>query len=323
MLQASKNPVIFEIFNWKSPKNGEILPPAEPCSPRAHPPGSLDESPTLAPTMGVWCVLTHPLHPLSQAIFAKAALEGVKFVAEPPACVELRQRHAAVLAAFPDALEARTHDEVTTLNRYDARIFQLLIGKRGEPIMTPPSRLLRIMNGHLEHDSEAAGVTLCIHDVLPPAPGSELEQMFREWMEASRSQTTPNLTEQQHHWCDVSDVSAMVTAILRDSFSDGTYHASGRRGWTTAETWREFDALVQRTIAGQTGSFGTEHLVASGVPAVGAVPIKDHENRRTRPDLGPLHAELMRVNGEGWRPKTPLRQSLMMVIAQLSERQST
>ena len=85
------------------------------------------------------------------------------------------------------------------------------------------------------------------------------------------------------------------------------------------ETWQEFDALVQRTIAGQTGKFGTEHLEARGVPVVEPIAIRDGQTKRVRPNLGPLHAALTDANGEGWRPKTPLRQSLMMVIAQLSE----
>ena len=35
----------------------------------------------------------------------------------------------------------------------------------------------------------------------------------------------------------------------------------------------EFNAMVQRTLAGQTGAFGSEHLKARGVPAVRAVAV--------------------------------------------------
>ena len=260
------------------------------------------------------------MHHLSQAIFAKAALEGVKFLAEPGACAELRARHAAVLAAFPEALVALTDEDLTSLNRDDRHIVQLFIGETDEPLILPSARLIRVLDGQGCHHANSDGINLCLHDVLPPARCSPGEELFRLWMEASRSQTIPDFTEQHHYWCDLNDVSTMVATILRHPCDDGTYHVSGRRGWTTAETWREFDALAQRTIAGQTGAFGTEHLTARGVPVVEAVAIEEHETQRARPDLGPLHAMLTERNGDGWRPRTPLRQSLMMVIAQLSER---
>ena len=318
-----KNFQYFIYFQLKIEKNNGFPSHERHRSDLSCGPGSLDESPTPARPMSAWCVLTHPMHHLSQAIFAKAALEGVKFLAAPEACVELRERHAAVLAAFPEALVALNNEVLASLNRDDQHVVQLLIGEVDEPLFLPSTRLIRVVDGQRHDIANSTGISLCLHDVLPPARDSRGEQMFRVWMQASRSQTTPDLTEQHHYWCDLNDVSAIVATILRHPCEDGTYHVSGRRGWTTIETWREFDALVQRTIAGQTGEFGTEHLAARGVPVVEAVAIDEHDAQRARPDLGPLHAMLTEVNGEGWRPKTSLRQSLMMVIAQLSEHQST
>ena len=284
--------------------------------------GSLDESATGAPAMSAWCVLTHPLHPLSQAIFARAALDGVNFLATPAACAELRLHHGAVLAAFPASLTALTDEKHMLLNRQDGQVAQLLIGKEAEPSTEAQSRLIRLVKGHQETDPNEGEIIVHLHDVLPPEPGSEREAMFRAWMEAAHAGTLPDLDEQRFHWCDLSDVAAAVAVFLQHPCKDGTYHMSGRRAWTMGETWQEFDALVQRTIAGQTGKFGTEHLEAKGVPSVEAVPIRDGETERVRPDLGPLHGALTDANGEGWLPKTPLRQSLMMVIAQLSEAQA-
>ena len=73
-------------------------------------PGSLDESPTFPQCMSAKCVLSHPVHPLSHAIFAKAALEGVQFLAPPQAFHEIRERHAGVLSAVPQALIQLTGD---------------------------------------------------------------------------------------------------------------------------------------------------------------------------------------------------------------------
>ncbi|MEC8151576.1 MAG: hypothetical protein VX068_02920, partial [Candidatus Thermoplasmatota archaeon] len=114
-----------------------------------------------------------------------------------------------------------------------------------------------------------------------------------------------------------------VALMLQDPNLEGTYHFAGRRSWSAEETWIEFDAMVQRTLAGQTGAFGSEHLTARGVPAVRTVAVSGIGNEATRPPLGPLHTFLTEVTGEGWHPKTPLRQSLMMVIAQLSKRQAS
>jgi len=269
--------------------------------------------------MSAWCVLAHPLHPLSQAIFAKSALKGVNFLTTSEACAELRLRHGAVLAAAPQALTALTEDGHNLLNQEDAQIVQLLIGDESEPVEGIQPRVIRIVERHRDIESSEDEITVYLHDVLPPAPGSDHETMFRAWMEASRNGTRPNLVEQPLHWCDLNDVTSAVSDLLQHPCEVGTYHMSGRRTWTMDETWQEFDALVQRTIAGQTGKFGTEHLESRGVPVVEAIAIRNGETERVRPDLGPLHVALTKVNGEGWRPRTPLRQSLMMVIAQLTE----
>ena len=274
-------------------------------------------------TMSARCVLTHPLHPRSQAIFARAALDGVNFLATPEACAELRLGHVPVLAAVPEALTALTDEEHLLMGREGAQVVQLLIGMDSKPATGVQSRLIRLVEGYQETSPNEDEITVHLHDVLPPERGSEREAMFRRWMEAGRAGTLPELDEQHFHWCDLSDVAAAVAGLLKHPCKDGTYHMSGRRAWTMSETWQEFDALVQRTIAGQTGKFSTEHLEAKGVPSVEAVPIRDGETERVRPDLGPLHGALTDANSEGWRPKTPLRQSLMMVIAQLSEAQTS
>ena len=283
--------------------------------------GSLDESAVVAPAMSAWCVLAHPLHPLSQGIFARAALDGVNFLAAPAACDELRLHHGAVLAAFPGALTTLTDEEHLRLGREDAQLVHLLIGVEAETITGAGTRTIRLLERHQELAQNDDEIIVHLHDVLPPARGSDGEAMFGAWLEACRAGTLPDLDEQHFHWCDLSDVTAAVSDLIQRPCEDGMYHVSGRRAWTMNETWQEFDALVQRTIAGQTGKFGTEHLESRGVPVVEAVAIQDGETERVRPDLGPLHGALTEANGEGWRPRTPLRQSLMMVIAQLSETQ--
>ena len=97
---------IFQLKNAKIA--GKNTPtPAQPCLTNSA--GSLDEHPLHAPSMSAGCVLVHALHPLSQAMFRRGALEGVKFYATPDHCEALTDQHAALVAAFPSALTPLTH----------------------------------------------------------------------------------------------------------------------------------------------------------------------------------------------------------------------
>ena len=295
-------------------------PPAE-CrlSREMFNPGSLDESPTFPQHMSARCVLVHPMHPLSDAIFAKAALEGVRFFAPPQAFHELQEKHADVISAVPKALTQTTRSVDDMEEAQSESIVHLMIEEPSGNQHERHGAAVRLVRQRSDDDASAAETNLYLHDVLPPLKGSQHERMFRTWMEASRTGSQPVLRDQTFHWCDLNDVTAAIAVMLRHPSEDGTYHVSGRRGWTADETWQEFDALVQRTLAGRTGAFSTEHLTARGVPAVQAVALADEKPQQSRPDLEPFHTYLIEANGEGWRPKTPLRQSLMMVIARLTE----
>ena len=54
------------------------------------------------------------------------------------------------------------------------------------------------------------------------------------------------------------------------------------------------------------------------MPSVSVKEITDSGHNQ-RPSLSSIHAYLEKATGEGWRPKTPLRQSLMLVIADLNQ----
>lgn len=271
--------------------------------------------------MSARCVLVHPTHPISHAIFAKAALEGVQFLAAPDACDELQRCHAGVLAAVPNALMPLRVDDHDVENPHGQSLVHLLIDTPAEDQRHQAELRVRIVESTAEGDPSGDGITLALHDVLPPLAASRHERMFKSWMEASRAGSQPPMEDEHFHWCDLNDVTAAIAVMLRHPARNATYHVSGRRRWTADETWQEFHTLVQRTLAGRTGMFSTEHLTTKGIPAVQAVALVDGEPKHSRPDLEPLHAYLTETNGEGWRPKTSLRQSLMMVIARLSEPQ--
>ncbi len=165
--------------------------------------------------MSPWCVLAQPLHPLSQAIVAKAALKGVNFLATAEACAELRLHHAPVLAVFPGALAALTDERRMLLELEGAEVAHLLIGAEAKPVEGIQARALRILQQHREGDPREDEITVHLHDVLPPERGSDREAMFRAWMEAARAGTQPNLHEQRFHWCDLNDVTSAVSDLLK------------------------------------------------------------------------------------------------------------
>ena len=289
-----------------------------------NPAGSLDEHALHAPPMSAGCVLVHALHPLSQAMFRRGALEGVRFYATPDHCEALTDQHATLVAAFPSALTPLTHAvSDTKADAIDPRTTRYLLVEGERSVELPSTARTIWLRTNGATGGTPSGLDLHLVDALPPVEGTDLDTMFTEWMAASAMKETPQLTDERFHWCDLNDVSAAVALMLRDPTLEGTYHFAGRRSWSAEETWIEFNAMVQRTLAGQTGAFGSEHLTARGVPAVRTVAVSGIGDEAPRPPLGPLHAFLTEATGEGWHPKTPLRQSLMMVIAQLSERQAS
>ena len=70
--------------------------------------------------------------------------------------------------------------------------------------------------------------------------------------------------------------------------------------------------LWKRTSQSLTGSFDSSALQIQPVPGV----IVDG-HRANRPDLTPLNNFLKSIDGEGWRPLTPFRSSMMLLIADL------
>ncbi|MEK9652047.1 MAG: hypothetical protein VW102_07615, partial [Poseidonia sp.] len=105
--------------------------------------------------------------------------------------------------------------------------------------------------------------------------------------------------------------------LAHPTFDDVNYHVSGRRYWSAEETREEFLALARRTDAGRTGNFAIHHLETAQIQSVSVEAVDSSNPTPERPDLGPFHRHLEATTGEGWRPTTPLRQTLMLVLAEL------
>ena len=266
--------------------------------------------------MSAACVLVNPEHPVAQAILSRGMMEGIVFHAPPNAMSELVRKYASVLAAFPSALQA--------YDAHDSTMGYLQI--EGEaPQLTVPAdaRVMMIGIGSSDGPLEPNASHVRLHDMLPPLPNSNEERMFTSWMKASRGKITPLLEQRPRHWCDVNDAVPAIIELLKGETEASVYNLAGRRTWTMKATWEEFDALFQRANAGKTGRFGFEHLEAKGIPSIGVVEVGAVEQERQRPSLTTIHAFLESKTGEGWRPTTPLRRSLMVVIAHLDNAHSS
>ncbi len=278
--------------------------------------GSVDELGPARTDMSTACVLVNPEHPLAQIILARALLEDVVFDV-PAAFVEgLVKIHAAALRVFPSALRPyKQHDP--------AKIYIQIEGGANQLAVPEGARRLLIGTGAMSEPPESTVRHVRIHDMLPPLPGSQDEQMFQSWMQASRTGETPELEQTHRHWCDSNDAVPAIIELVKGNPKATTYNITGRRSWTLEATWQEFDTLYKRTKAGETGRFESEHLEAKGIPSVGVVELTSDDSRALRPNLSTTHAYLESKTGEGWRPTTPLRRSLMFVIAKMTDAQSS
>lgn len=266
--------------------------------------------------MSAACVLVNPEHPVAQAILSRGMMEGIVFHVPPTAMTELVRIHASALAAFPSALQV-----------YDAHESSMkylqIEGEDTQLTLPADAQIIMIGTGPSDGSLKPNACHVRLHDMLPPLPNSHEERMFHSWMEASRNKKRPMLEQRPRYWCDLNDAVPAIIELLKGETEATVYNLAGRRTWSMKATWEEFDALFQRTNAGKTGRFEFEHLEAKGIPSVAVVEVSDVKQERQRPSLTTTHAFLESKTGEGWRPTTPLRRSLMVVIAHLDNAHSS
>ena len=261
--------------------------------------------------MAAACVLTAPDHALAEALLFRGMLDGLTFFVSQDKLATVQERCAMKQFANPTALQGYKTDPGDAL-------FVSFEGMPSQIDVPDGARHMVVGFGEGEGDPELESINVRIHDMLPPLSNSRDSTMFRSWMETSLRGEVPETLPSERFWFDLNDAVAALIELIKGRPDAATYNLAGRRGWTLEETWTEFHPLVQRTKAGQHGAFVIEHLVARGVPSVSVKEITDNGHNQ-RPSLSSIHAYLEKTTGEGWRPKTPLRQSLMLVIADLNQ----
>ncbi|MDC3070290.1 hypothetical protein OA314_00965 [bacterium] len=120
---------------------------------------------------------------------------------------------------------------------------------------------------------------------------------------------------EKHWWVSQQDVAACLIKLIDNVDKlPPIMNICGRRGWTTQETLEQLQLLYQRTLAGVSGRFDANDLVAK--PLI--TPILQSGKMSTkslRPDLSVIDDVLQAVDGRRWRPLIPLRTSLMHYLA--------
>ncbi|MBT7432827.1 MAG: hypothetical protein CMA61_02345 [Euryarchaeota archaeon] len=162
-----------------------------------------------------------------------------------------------------------------------------------------------------------AGLLIRIHDLMIPE-GSEHwgPDSIEDWIESVRSGTVDALNPdiEARYWVNLRDATDAISLLVladSDALAQGVVDLCGRRAWSPEAVLGEMRLLWQRF----TNAIEQSHTVQSlsQIPSPAAIQFS---GERRRPNLSPLH-EAMKLAGreEGWRPITPMRVSLMELIA--------
>ena len=179
--------------------------------------------------------------------------------------------------------------------------------------------VILLLDGNSRIDVQVTSLNIIyIHDLISfseaeSITNEKLDELFDLCNSSSRDFNEPS--EEKHWWVSQQDVAAGLLRLIDYTRPlPQLIHICGRRGWTNQETFEQLELLYNRTIAGSSGQFQTSHLESKPVihPTVAKV---SQITPSTRPDLSIINELLIDVDGEGWRPLTPLRTSLMHYLA--------
>lgn len=179
--------------------------------------------------------------------------------------------------------------------------------------------VILLLDGNSRIDVQGTSLNLIyVHDLISfseveSIANKKLDELFDLCM--SNPKDFNSLSDKKHWWVSQQDVAAGLLRLIDYTRPlPQLIHICGRRGWTNQETFEQLELLYNRTIAGSSGQFQTSHLESKPVihPTVAKV---SQITPSTRPDLSIINELLLDIDGEGWRPLTPLRTSLMHYLA--------
>ena len=155
------------------------------------------------------------------------------------------------------------------------------------------------------------GDNLLIHDLIPTRNDRWISDEFRNWLIGK------DCEKRSRYWLSVIDAANAIAHLALSGKNFADLQMCGRREWSYDDTKAEFELLWKRTNQGQTGKFTAETLFGHNIAGMEPKPIRP--DSYSRPNLNPLHNELLQLTGDGWRPLIPLRTAIMTFIAGILE----
>jgi len=180
------------------------------------------------------------------------------------------------------------------------------------------SRLLTEGNGFsISFDGSEAniiiGTDLIIHDLIPSRVDRWLTDELKKWLTSLSNDEDIPLVGPSRYWLSILDAADGITQLARTNTKVEKMHMCGRREWEAKDTIAELRMLWERTSQGISGNFTPETLFGHSIAGMEAKPITLQEN--DRPDLEPLHNQLITIGADGWRPLIPFRTAIMSLLA--------
>jgi len=226
----------------------------------------------------------------------------------------VRDEHKSLIEHFPRSL--------VPLEQVDSKAIHLVNDKNEFAALSEHGKVA-IHLTFSEDDPkkhEGGGLVIRLHDVLSADRSTPHGSMFHDWWQSAHTGQTPPFDGSGAYWCSPDDVAEGLLRLIGGGKAiSGTIDVCGRRFWGMEDTWNEFQMLVSRTVAGHEASFHLAHLKADGGPAVHVEDLAVNSRKKARPSLEAVHDLLLEASGEGWNPRTPLRQSLMLIVADLCQ----
>lgn len=249
-------------------------------------------------------------HPFARTLLERGIPQFHHFSVPESDLARVRKEHASALEQFPEAIVALNDSPSVSIHVTDEQTDLSSLEPTGMPVVHLTPRNVPM---------DGTPLQLHIHDLLTTDISTQIGAMFHQWWEFATRGEAPELGLDGAYWCSCDDAAEGLLRLIKGGFPDGgSINVCGRRYWSMEATWMEFEMLVSRTIAGREGRFNLSHLRADEGPVVEVEDLSSSQERLPRPSLDRLHESLENVSNEGWNPRTPFRQSLMLLVAELA-----
>ena len=246
----------------------------------------------------------HPIdHPLCASVLERGMVEGKRFACEKGQTKHLNPTHHNLQTMWPNSII-----EINANTPIEKYVFFDEI-PHDSPFIEPENILIISTQHHI-----TPYPVLQIHDALLPSSSCDAFRQLQQRLFEPTDFAQPD-DRLGGYFVAIEDLTEMILRIIKFNIPiQQSFHVSGRRYWEWQTLIDEFLMLYRRTVAGRTGEFKHQHLAIQTLDHVSVKPIEQITNHPQRINLAPFHDLLKHHTGEGWRPITPMRVSLMSLI---------